>query len=137
MAFPPTGRGGHKVNSYEHDEAGITTEDPHQTTAMQEKRLRKGEYLARTLEAVKTVNTYEGEDQGAHAQAKSPSLLGSNKGPCLEVGRRLGLKVIQPVVLNPFPTRQFQKALAGGRDWITVESNATAQLGRLIRNYGV
>src|SRR5690554_4670288 len=136
LAFPPLAGGVIKVNSYEHDEAGITTEDPHQTTAMQEKRLRKGEYLARTLEAVKTVNTYEGEDQGAHAHQTALLCWGSNKGPCLEVGRRLGLKVIQPVVLNPFPTRQFQKALAGVKRLITVESNATAQLGRLIRNYG-
>ena len=125
-----------KVNSYEHDEAGITTEDPRQTTVMQEKRLRKAEYLARVLEAVKTVNTYEGEDHGAHAHQTALLCWGSNKGPCFEVGRRLGLKVIQPVVLNPFPTRQFQQALAGVEKLITVENNATAQLGRLIRNYG-
>ncbi|NLY89676.1 MAG: 2-oxoacid:acceptor oxidoreductase subunit alpha [Firmicutes bacterium] len=131
LAFPPLAGGIIKVNSYEHDEAGITTEDPRQTMVMQEKRLRKAEYLARALEAVKTVNTYEGENQ-------EMALLcwGSNKGPCFEVGRRLGLKVIQPVVLNPFPTRQFQQALTGVKKLITVENNATAQLGRLIRNYG-
>jgi 2-oxoglutarate ferredoxin oxidoreductase subunit alpha len=136
LAFPPLAGGVIKVNSYEHDEAGITTEDPRQTTVMQEKRLRKAEYLARALEAVKTVNTYEGEDHGAHAHQTALLCWGSNKGPCFEVGRRLGLKVIQPVVLNPFPTRQFQQALAGVKKLITVENNATAQLGRLIRNYG-
>jgi len=131
LAFPPLAGSVIKVNSYEHDEAGFTTEDPLQTTVMQEKRLRKAEYLARALEAVKTVNAYEGGN-------RETALLcwGSNKGPCFEVGRRLGLKVIQPVVLNPFPTRQFQEALAGVKRLITVENNATAQLGRLIRNYG-
>src|SRR5690554_792348 len=131
LAFPPSAAGVIKVNSYEHDEAGITTEDPRQTTVMQEKRLRKAEFLARALEPVKMVNTYEGEKQ-------ETALLcwGSNKGPCFEVGRRLGLKVIQPVVLNPFPTDQFQLALDGVKRLISVENNATAQLGRLIRNYG-
>lgn len=131
LAFPPFTAGAIKVNSYEHDEAGITTEDPRQTTVMQEKRLRKAEYLAQALQAVTTVNTYEGEKQDT-------ALLcwGSNKGPCFEVGRRLGLKVIQPVVLNPFPIDQFQQALTGVKRLISVENNATAQLGRLIRNYG-
>ncbi len=131
LAFPPFAAGPIKVNSYEHDETGFTTEDPRQTRIMQEKRLRKADYLARVLETVKTVNTYEGGN-------RETALLcwGSNKGLCFEVGQRLGLKVIQPVVLNPFPVRQLRQALAGVKKLITVENNATAQLGRLIQNYG-
>jgi 2-oxoglutarate ferredoxin oxidoreductase subunit alpha len=136
LAFPPFPGGVIKVNSYEHDEAGFTTEDPRQTAVMQEKRLRKAEYLARALEAVKTVNTYEGGNQDAGGNRTALLCWGSNKGPCFEVGRRLGLKVIQPVVLSPFPVRQFREALAGVEKLITVENNATAQLGRLIRSYG-
>ncbi|NLZ43452.1 MAG: 2-oxoacid:acceptor oxidoreductase subunit alpha [Clostridia bacterium] len=136
LAFPPLPGSVIKVNSYEHDEAGITTEDPPLTAVMQEKRLRKAEYLARALEAVKTVNTYEGGDDGAQGSRTALLCWGSNKGPCFEVGRRLGLKVIQPVVLNPFPVRQFQEALTGVEKLITVENNVTAQLGQLIQRYG-
>ena len=131
LAFPPLKDEIIKVNSYEHDEFGLTTEDPEETKLMQEKRLRKEKFLAEDLESVKTVNVYEGENS-------ETALLcwGSNKGVCAEAGQRLGLKVIQPVVLNPFPVGQFQAALAGVKKLICVESNATGQLARLIRGYG-
>ena len=49
-----------------------------------------------------------------------PPLLGSNKGPCFEVGRQLA-KVIQPVVLNPSRSASSE-ALAGVEKLITVET---------------
>ncbi len=120
-----------KVNSYEHDEAGITTEDPRLTRLMQEKRLRKEKFLAQDLERLEAVKVHANEDS-------ETALLcwGSNKGACVEVGRKLGLKVIQPVVLNPFPDRQFRQALAGVKKLICVESNSGGQLAQLIKGYG-
>lgn len=130
LSFPPVKGAIIKVNSYEHDENGITTEDPKDTSRMQDKRLRKEKFLAEELESIKTVNV--------HGDKNSEIALlcwGSNKGVCNEVGQRMGLKVIQPVVLNPFPLRQFQDALAGVKKFICVENNATGQLVRLIRGH--
>lgn len=120
-----------KINSYEHDESGITTEEPLATKMMQDKRLRKEEYLLKELEGYKTVKTYGNNDSEV-------ALLcwGSNKGVCIEVADKLGLKVIQPLVLSPFSVKQFQEALIGIRKLINVESNATGQLARLIKGYG-
>ena len=53
------------------------------------------------------------------------------------MGEKLGLRVIQPLVFSPFPVRQFQDALAGVKKLICVESNATGQLAKLIKGYGV
>ncbi len=132
LAFPPLKGEIIKVNSYEHDEFGITTEDSRQTTLMQEKRLRKGKFLAEEIENIKAVNVY-GD------QTKDTALLcwGSNKGVCVEVAESLGLKLIQPMVLNPFPIKQFRQALSGVKKLISVENNASGQLARLINNYGV
>lgn len=131
LAFAPDSEATVKINSYEHTEAGITTEDPMITKKMQEKRLRKQNYLAEELDHYQLVKTY-GEEKS------STALLcwGSNKGVCVELAERLGLKVVQPLVLNPFPLRQFQKALEGAKKIIAIENNATAQLVKLINRYG-
>lgn len=131
LAFPPSKGAIIKVNSYEHDESGITTEDPKQSFLMQDKRLRKEKSLAEELETLQAVNLH-------NAAGSETALLcwGSNKGVCIEVAQRLGLKVIQPVVLAPFPVRQFQEALKGVKRIICVENNATGQLIRLIKGYG-
>ncbi|MDD4980807.1 MAG: 2-oxoacid:acceptor oxidoreductase subunit alpha [Candidatus Omnitrophica bacterium] len=131
LAFAPSKDAVIKVNSYEHDESGITTEEPQQTKMMQEKRLRKEKYLALDLENFNTVKV--------HAEKESETALlcwGSNKGVCVEAARRLGLRAVQPVVLNPFGAKQFQEALAGVKKLILVENNATGQLMRLIGGYG-
>ena len=62
--------------------------------------------------------------------------MGSNKGVCKEIGESLGLKVIQPIVLSPYPVKQFKNLLKGVKKLIVVENNATAQLARLIKSYG-
>jgi 2-oxoglutarate/2-oxoacid ferredoxin oxidoreductase subunit alpha len=131
LAFPPAQDVIIKVNSYEHDENGITTEDPQQTGQMQDKRMRKEKFLREDLENIKAVNRYE-------SQNKDTALLcwGSNKGVCVEIGKKLGISVIQPVVLNPFPVKQFKQALSGVKRLISVENNATGQMTKLVNNYG-
>lgn len=131
LAFVPEKEAIIKVNSYEHDEFGITTEDPQITKMMQEKRLRKGEYILEELKEYKTVNIYGNKNS-------SIALLcwGSNKGLCVEAAENLGLKVIQPIVLSPFPNEEFKEAIKGAKKLICVENNATGQLGRLISSYG-
>jgi 2-oxoglutarate ferredoxin oxidoreductase subunit alpha len=131
LAFVPDKDAIIKVNSYEHDEFGITTEDPKQTKLLQEKRLRKEKFLAEDLEGFATLKVY-----GDNNSEVAFLCWGSNKGVCIETAKELGLKVIQLVVLNPFPVKQFQKAMAGVKKLICVENNATAQLAKLIRCYG-
>lgn len=131
LAFVPQKDAIIKVNSYEHDEAGITTEDPKLTTMMNDKRLGKEKYLAQELEGFESVKV--------HGNIDSQTALlcwGSNKGVCVEAAQNLGLKVIQPLVLSPFPVKQFQEAIKGVKKIISVENNATGQLVRLLKIYG-
>ncbi|MDO8535461.1 MAG: 2-oxoacid:acceptor oxidoreductase family protein [Candidatus Omnitrophota bacterium] len=121
-----------KINSYEHDEAGITTEDPVITKNMQEKRLAKTGSLLNELKKYGTVKTYGDE--------KASTVLlcwGSNKGVCKELAEKLGLKMVQPVVLSPFPIEEFKAAMRGANKIISVENSATGQLKRLLAEHGV
>jgi 2-oxoglutarate ferredoxin oxidoreductase subunit alpha len=127
LAFPGAPGAIVKANSYGHDEDGITTEEPGLVTRMQEKLLMKGEGLARDLEGMPTVTV-------AGAKSAGDTLLtwGSTAGVCREVGDDLGLRVVQPVVLNPFPGERVRSALEGAHRIIAVEENATGQLERIL-----
>ncbi|MEK6732546.1 MAG: pyruvate ferredoxin oxidoreductase, partial [Candidatus Omnitrophota bacterium] len=132
LAFPSDENAIVKVNSYEHDESGITTEDTDLTVKMQDKRCRKAEYLLEELEQYETVKVYGDKNS-------STALLfwGSNKGVCVEVGARLGLKVIQPIVFSPFPLKQFKEAFKGVKKIICVENNTFGQLADFLKRYGI
>lgn len=132
LAFP--GREGAmvKVNSYTHDEAGITTEDPATTAAMQDKWLRKGRAMAGELEALPVVNVY-----GDPAASRTVVTWGSPVGALREIAELTGIRVVQPVVLWPFPERQLAEALAGSEKVVVVEMNATAQFAGLLRRHGL
>ncbi len=131
LTFVPDKEAIIKVNSYAHDEYGITTEEPQKVSMMQDKCLRKEKYLIEELEEKDVVNVY-----GKESASCALLCWGSNKGVCIELAESLGLKVIQPVVLSPFPVKQFREALKGTKKIIVVENNATAQLLRLINAYG-
>lgn len=131
LAFAPDHDAIIKVNSYEHDEFGITTEDPEISRLMQDKRLSKEAYLSRELEGYETVKIYENEQ--AHTAILS---WGSNKGIAIEVAKKTGLKAIHVQVLWPFPIKKFQEALKGVETLICVENNATGQLIRLVQGLG-
>jgi 2-oxoglutarate ferredoxin oxidoreductase subunit alpha len=132
IAFPSAKGAIVKVNSYAHDEDGITTEEPGMATRMQEKLLRKGDGLARDLEGMPTV-------KAAGPKGAGDALLtwGSTAGACRELGESLGLRVVQPVVLNPFPGGRVRGALEGARRIIVVEENATGQLERILPAHSI
>lgn len=120
-----------KVSSYEHDDAGITTENGDLAIAMQDRRLAKIEELAAELDEYSQVGVF------GNKKSKTAILCwGSNKGVCIEAAQALDIKVIQPVVMSPFPIRQFREAMAGVEQIIAVENNATGQLAKLITEYG-
>ena len=132
LAFP--GRAGAivKGTSYEHDEAGITTELPEAITAMQDKRMKKRPELIEDVKNLEAVKTYGKADSDV-------ALLtwGSTKGACVEVAEKLGLKVVQPVILEPFPTEALKSALKGARKTIGVEVNVTGCLSDLASCHGI
>ena len=132
LAFVPEKGAIIKVNSYEHDESGITTEDPNLATMMQDKRLAKGKYLAQELEGFETVKVY-----GNKGSSTALLCWGSNKGACIEAAQNLGLKAVHPLVLSPFPAKQFQDAIKGVKRLICIENNATGQLARLLKDYDI
>jgi len=120
-----------KINSYEHDEYGVTIEDSETTIMMQNKRLGKEKYLLKDLQKYDAVKTY-----GDEKSTRAILCWGSNKGVCIEVAKALGLKVIQIVVLAPFSIDAFKKATKNVKNLILVENNATGQLGNLIKLHG-
>jgi len=131
LAFPPERGAVIKVNSYEHDESGLTVEDSPATIKMQEKRFRKTVHLASAVDAYEPVKVY-----GNKKAKKTLLCWGSNKSVCIEAAKKLGLRVVQVAVLSPFPATRFKEALDGVEEVISVECNAMGQLARLVSEYG-
>ncbi|MDP2797925.1 MAG: 2-oxoacid:acceptor oxidoreductase family protein [Methanoregula sp.] len=132
MTFPGAKDAVVKVNSYMHDEAGITAEDAEISNQMTKKRLKKWEYLIEVMQG------YPGVLQSGKSDASTALLCwGSTKDVCEEAAAELGLRVIRPVVLAPFPVDKIQKALMGVKRLIVVEENVTAQLAALAERHGI
>ena len=84
------------------------------------------------MEKYETVKSY--------GDAGSSNVLlcwGSNKGVAREAGEKLKMKVVQPIVLSPFPVDEFKDAIKGAKKIICVENNATGQLRLLLNRYGI
>ncbi len=115
-----------KGTSYEHNEKGLTAEeDTGMIKKMQEKRLKKMEVLRQEMKSWETVKVY------GNPKSKVTLLTwGSTKGACIEVAEELGLKVVQPLFLDPMPTWELEKHLKGRV--IAVEVNATGQLADIL-----
>ncbi|MFW5935928.1 MAG: 2-oxoacid:acceptor oxidoreductase subunit alpha [Candidatus Hadarchaeota archaeon] len=129
LAFPGNDSAIIKVTSYEHDQYGITTEESEKVAFMQQKRLKKREAIKKEIENIEAVKTY-GED--------SDTVLvtwGSTKGACVEAASALGLKVVQPIIMEPFP--DLSDHIKDAKRIVTVEVNATGQLARLLGNNGI
>jgi 2-oxoglutarate ferredoxin oxidoreductase subunit alpha len=132
IAFPGNPSAIIKATSYEHDEKGITTEEPEAIAQMQRKRQRKRNTLIDELKQYETVKVYGNPD------SKTVLLCwGSTKGACIEVADALDLKVVQPLIMEPFPVDALKKALSGAEKIIDVEVNATGQLAKLVSAHGI
>jgi 2-oxoglutarate ferredoxin oxidoreductase subunit alpha len=131
MSFPPIKGEIIRANSHVHEPDGITTEEAAITRAMADKRNRKMVLLREEIEGIQPVNT-GGDPDGTTALV----CWGSNKGISNELGSRMGLRVIQPVVLWPFPVSSLSRAMKGVEQFFTIELNETGQLGRLLREFG-
>ncbi|MDI6718410.1 MAG: 2-oxoacid:acceptor oxidoreductase subunit alpha [Methanomicrobiales archaeon] len=131
LAFAPEKGQTIKVNSYFHDPGGITTENEEMVRRMQEKFLRKEESLAADLRTYEQVKV-----QGDQESATALLCWGSNSGVCREAAETLGIRMVQPVVLMPFPAEPFRRSVEGVERLIAVENNVTSQLSLLIRRFG-
>jgi 2-oxoglutarate ferredoxin oxidoreductase subunit alpha len=122
-----------KATSYEHDEFGITVEENEEDIKkMQDKRLRKYKGLENELKDLETIKVF-----GNKNSDKAIVVFGSIKGVAVELGKELNIKVIQPLVLQPFPKEKMKEYLAGVKKVITIEANATAQLAQLLNWQGI
>ncbi len=121
-----------KANSYEHDEMGITADDEKTVKAMQEKRKRKQETIKKEIKRLKAVEVF-----GKKNSKVALVSFGISAGAAKEVAENLNLKLIQPLVLEPFPTEQFQKALSQTKKVFTAELNSSGQLAKLLNQQGI
>ena len=132
LAFPGNPAAIIKSTSYEHDEYGITTEESEQIVRMQQKRLRKRKTLIDELSKHEQVKVY------GNLESKTVLLCwGSTKEACIEVAAELGLKVVQPLVLEPLPIEPLRKVLSDADKIIDIEVNATGQLAKLLSGHGI
>ena len=125
LLFPPS-REIIKWTSYEHDELGITTEEPEIIAKMHEKRDKKNQTLIEYLRKRKTLNIYGN---------KGPVIMtyGSTTMSVLEALKYGGIDatVIQPIYLNPFPVWELKNY--EDQSVITVEQSREGQFTRLIK----
>ncbi len=132
LAFPGEKNVVLKANSYEHDEFGITVEDEKSVEKMQNKRLRKFKEMEKEVDKLEAVKVY-----GKKTAKEAIIAWGSTKGPAKEAAEALGIKMIQPVILEPFPEKQLKKALRGVKRLISVETNGLGQLGLVLKSQGI
>ncbi len=131
LAFPGNEKATVKANSYEHDEYGITTEDPEIITKGHEKRLKKMHALEEYLKTKETVKVYGKEESEAVVIT-----WGSSKGAVVEACENLGVKLVQPLYLMPLPVWEIEKHVKNERV-IVAELNSTGQLARWLRYHGI
>ncbi|MCD6402924.1 MAG: 2-oxoacid:acceptor oxidoreductase subunit alpha [Candidatus Aenigmarchaeota archaeon] len=129
LAFPGTKNTIVKTSSYEHDEFGITTEEPQIVMKMYEKRFRKRKAIIEELKKRETIKVYGKEDSNIVVLS-----WGSTKGAVLEALKILDkpIKFIHVIYLEPFPTWELEKHLKNAEKIITVEGNYTSPLASLL-----
>jgi len=125
LLFPPS-KELIRWDSYEHDELGVTTEEPDMIAKMQEKRNRKKKAVADCIMGMHTVNVH-GD--------KGPVILtyGSTTMSVLEALRcgEIEAKVVQPIYLEPLPVWELERYRDG--EVIIVELSCEGQFASLLR----
>jgi len=124
----PGGKSIVKASSYEHDEFGITTEEPEEIKRMQEKRFLKTKAITEDLKKKKTVELY----------GNNKDLVitwGSSKGAVLDAVDMMekDIAVLNIIYLEPFPTWKVIPIIKKAKRIACVEGNFTGQLASLIR----
>jgi 2-oxoglutarate ferredoxin oxidoreductase subunit alpha len=114
-----------KWDSYEHDELGITTEDPNMIAKMWEKRNRKRKAIVDHMKGMHTVNVYGN---------KGPVIFtyGSTTMSVLEAleSGNIEATVVQPIYLEPLPVWELEKYKES--DVVVVELSCAEQFASLL-----
>lgn len=114
----------------EHGEDGLPTEDAQVRVAMQDKRMRKFVGMSRSFG---DLTCYPSDTENGIVLCYG-STLGVVKESVDELRRRgLDIGLIHLHEVWPFPGARVRARLARARRVVTVEHNATGQLGRLLR----
>jgi 2-oxoglutarate ferredoxin oxidoreductase subunit alpha len=125
LLFPPS-KEIIKYSSDEHDEFGITTEEPELITKMHNKRQKKVIALLDYLKNLKTVNVYgKGEPYIFSYGSTTMSVL-----EALKYGD-INATVIQPIYLNPLPKWILEKYQ--NKPSIVVEMSSFGQFSHLLQ----
>ena len=132
LAFPGEKDAIVKANSYEHDEFGITTEESEGVEKMQEKRLRKYNKMSKEVEKLPAIKIY-----GNKKSDKAIVAWGITKGAAKEAAENLKIKLIQPIIIEPFPQRKMREALRGVKQLFSVELNAFGQMAKVLNSQGI
>jgi len=115
-----------KWNSKEHDEYGISTEEPEMVTKMHDKRRKKGESIVKKMKDMETVNEYGDGDTVIFTYGSTTmSVLEAVKHGDLEA------RIVQPKYLEPFPIWELEDYM--GEDVIIVEQSSEGQFAKLLR----
>jgi len=131
LAFPGEKKTVVKSTSYEHDEFGITVESE-EAVKMQEKRLRKYETMKKEVGKLPTVKVYGNKNSKIALIS-----FGISKGAAKEVAENLKIKLVQPIIIEPFPKKQIEKALNGVKKVFSVELNSTGQMAKVLNQNGI
>ncbi len=115
-----------KWNSYEHDEAGYTTEKEDMITAMHDKRARKGVGIIEYLKGKKTVNTW----------GNGTPVIFTYGSTTMSVREALNFGdieaiIVQPRFLEPLPVWELSRYK--DRPSLVVEMSSTGQFATLLR----
>ncbi len=129
-AFPGQSKHCVVTSGNEHAESGYSTEEPSIRKQMVEKRLRKFKILAK--------DTLPPVQHGADNPETILLTWGSSYGACRETVDRANqqgekMKVVCLKQLWPLPKEPLLESINRASRVITVEMNATGQLGRLLR----
>jgi 2-oxoglutarate ferredoxin oxidoreductase subunit alpha len=133
LAFPGTKGVVVKGNSYEHDNFGITTEEPEVIERMKLKRERKRRTIKEELSSSENAVSTGGDRSSKRAIVT----WGECWGVCCEVGEELGFKVVKPNFLEPFPEERMKEELSGCSQVIVVELSASGQFENLLKCHGI
>jgi 2-oxoglutarate ferredoxin oxidoreductase subunit alpha len=132
LAFPGEKNAIVKANSYEHDEFGISNDEEDVVEKMQEKRMRKFQKMKKEIENLPAIKVYGNENSEIALIS-----WGISKGAAMEAAENLKIKLIQPIIIEPFPERKMRKALEGVKKIFSVELNASGQMAKVLNRYGI
>jgi 2-oxoglutarate ferredoxin oxidoreductase subunit alpha len=130
--FPGTQNGIHVSTSYEHDEAGFSSESFHMRTKQVRKRAKKLETLMHEMEPPKTYGPADAEVTLVGWGSMKLSALDAL--PMLEA-KGIKAKFVHFTHLYPLDENAVKKAFAGAKKLVMMENNSTAQFAGILRQF--